>query len=273
LHYHIITKESAAGFRYGNFIRLWTIQFPGGTDIQTKEAFEDILEMTFTRALQTLAPSILQKYFGPCPQGQYAGVGLNIIPPLMQGRELAPRVRGDFCKLLEESPDLELREWPKLRALQQQHQPGASEKVMLATRLYPKLTAAGNIKALHDAIQGKGQFENVLSWQDNEKLPWIPLENEGEPFNVNTWFAGVSEWLVKSRSIAQESLAAPVGTAEASIGIVVDSVPCHDYGDNVYLPWGLKESGFTDTNSLIWISNFRKYKLIPGTFQVSSLAA
>jgi hypothetical protein len=254
-------------------LRLWIIQFPGGTDIQTKEAFENILEMTFTRAFQTLAPSILVRYFGPCPEGKYASVGLNIIPPLMQGRELAPTVRGQFCKLLEESVDQELKEWPTVRALQK-HQPKDSEKCMLATRFYPKLTQEEIIKTLHDAIQKEEQFANILSWQINEKIPWAHLEDEREPVNIKTWFGGVSDWLVKSNSITQGNLAVPIGTTEASIfGIVVDSVPCHDYGDNVFLPWGLKESGFTDTNSLIWISNFRKYKLIPGTFQVSPLSS
>ncbi|KAJ5587948.1 uncharacterized protein N7459_003713 [Penicillium hispanicum] len=119
LHYYMITKSSAAGFCHGNFIRLWLLEFPWKTEGAVRQVFENVLEMIFTHAFQTIWPSILEEYFGPSPENSYSNVGLNIIPPLMQGRELSPRVRGDFAKLLENSDDPEIREWPKVRAQQE----------------------------------------------------------------------------------------------------------------------------------------------------------
>ncbi|KAJ9490589.1 hypothetical protein VN97_g2662 [Penicillium thymicola] len=266
LHHHIVTKPSAAGYRYANFIRLWTIDFPSYTQSSTKEVFENVLEMSFTRAFQTLAPSILELYFGPCSEGSYSRLGLNIIPPLMQGRDLAPRVRGEFTKLLEGSTDPEIREWPIIRA-QQKHWPKASEKNLVEAQRCPRLTPEENTSALYTAIQSGNAFAEMVFWPSKERIPWAPLGSEIQPLDRKAWFEGVSNWILNGRCTKSEP-AIPVGTTVASIGIVLDSVPSHTYGE-VSLPWILRESGFTDTNSLIWFANFQKYKLIPGTFQVS----
>lgn len=67
----------------------------------------------------------------------------------------------------------------------------------------------------------------------------------------------------------------PVGTLNVPIGIVFGCVPSHEYtaydrfGSPVlqHLPWGLKESGFNESNSLIWSHNLQKFTLISGGFQ------
>ncbi|PYI10445.1 hypothetical protein BO78DRAFT_271589, partial [Aspergillus sclerotiicarbonarius CBS 121057] len=54
----------------------------------------------------------------------------------------------------------------------------------------------------------------------------------------------------------------PVGNIHAHIGIVLDHVlPGIKNEDSLFslLPWGIKESGFNPTNSLIWIHNLRSY--------------
>jgi hypothetical protein len=35
-------------------------------------------------------------------------MGLNIVPPLLQGRDLGPQIRHQFTKLVEQSPDPEI---------------------------------------------------------------------------------------------------------------------------------------------------------------------
>ncbi|KAJ5972114.1 uncharacterized protein N7479_002032 [Penicillium vulpinum] len=202
LHYHIVTNPSAAGYRYGNFIRL----------------------------------------------------------------ELAPRVRGEFTKLLEGSTDPEIREWPSIRA-QQKHQPNASAKNLVETQRCPRLSLEENINALYTAIQSGKEFAEMVFWPSKEKIPWAPHGSEIQPLDLKAWFEGVSNWLLKNHC-TKSDLAILVGTTVASVGIMLDSVPSHDYGE-ISLPWGLRESGFTDKNSLIWFASFQKYKLIPGTFQAS----
>ncbi|CAI7584214.1 unnamed protein product [Penicillium palitans] len=271
LHYHILTKPSAAGYRHGNFIRLWIIEFPPCTQISTKEAFENVLEMSFTRAFQTLAPSVLETYFGPCPEGSYSSLGLNVVPPLMQGRELAPRVRREFTKLLENSEDPEIREWPSIRA-QQKREPNASEENLVQAQRCPRLRREENIGALYTAVRRVIEFAEMDFWPTEEKVPWAPLDSQMQPLDLKAWFEVLSKEAALASGdnhYAKSDLAIPIGTTSASVGIVLDSVPSHMYGE-ISLPWGLRESGFSDTNSLIWFANFQKYKLIPGSFQVST---
>ncbi|KAJ5832016.1 hypothetical protein N7474_000327, partial [Penicillium riverlandense] len=253
LHYYIITKKPAADFRLANFIRLWVIESPWETDDLIIHAFENFLEMTFARAFQTMAPTILEEYFGPCPDGTYSNVGLNVVPPLMQGRELAPTVCGNFVKLLESSQDPEIREWPEVRAREQREfKPKASKGRITAVLT---LTPEQYINCLHDAIKTKPNTSGSIAWPAKEKVPWMPQRNEQGLVDLKTWYKRVSD-----KNICESNnLVAPVGTVAASIGIVLDSVPCHDYGNNIFLPWGLTESGFTQENSLIWIANFQKY--------------
>jgi hypothetical protein len=183
----------------------------------------------------------------------------------MQGRELSPRVRAEFTKLLEGSADSEIREWPSVRA-KQKHRPNASEKSLVETQRCPRFTAEENVNALYAAIQSGKEFGDMAFWPSKGKVPWTPLGSEIQPLDVKAWFENISNWILND-GCTKSDLAIPIGTTAASIGIMLDSVPTHTYGE-ISLPWGLRESGFTETNSLIWFTNFQKYKLIPGTFQV-----
>lgn len=63
----------------------------------------------------------------------------------------------------------------------------------------------------------------------------------------------------------------PVGTPNALVGIILDrSSPTNSYDDErVHLPYGIRESGFTESNSLIWTFDLRKFAYIPQTFQIA----
>lgn len=68
----------------------------------------------------------------------------------------------------------------------------------------------------------------------------------------------------------------PIGSSEASIGVVFETTPLHDYdesGQIVSIPWGLRESGLGASNSLIWPFDLRKFVHIPEGFQVRSFSA
>jgi hypothetical protein len=94
LHYYII--KSGKGLRSANFIRLWAIPFPPRRDGTVKLVFENFLEMVFCRAFQSLPAATLEQTFAPCPQGQYAGTGLNVISPLLQGIGLSTAPLHDY---------------------------------------------------------------------------------------------------------------------------------------------------------------------------------
>ncbi|KAL3456703.1 hypothetical protein BJX64DRAFT_293802 [Aspergillus heterothallicus] len=95
---HNFILNNSEGLRTADFIRLWTVVFPPRTD-----------------AFQSLPAATLEAVFGACPQGQYSGIGLNIVSPLLQGKHLSPQVRRHFTELLRRSPDPEIRQWPDIR--------------------------------------------------------------------------------------------------------------------------------------------------------------
>lgn len=85
-HYYILCHQSAAIPRQANFLRLWVLKLPGATDSLIRDAFENVMEMTFARVLQTPTPHILEEYFGPFPEINYPNGDLNIVLPLTQRR-------------------------------------------------------------------------------------------------------------------------------------------------------------------------------------------
>ncbi|KAB8219620.1 hypothetical protein BDV33DRAFT_191895 [Aspergillus novoparasiticus] len=72
LHYYIIAK--GAGHRAINFIKLWTLVWPDYINKHISMVFANILEMFMARCFQSLAPGILEEYFG---KAEYSGTGLN----------------------------------------------------------------------------------------------------------------------------------------------------------------------------------------------------
>jgi hypothetical protein len=72
--------------------------------------------MTMCRAFQSLPGDTSETYYGPIENGKlYSNLGLNIIPPVLQGLSLGPSVRKSFSLGLEISPDSDIKGWPKFR--------------------------------------------------------------------------------------------------------------------------------------------------------------
>ncbi|KAJ5172979.1 hypothetical protein N7492_005572 [Penicillium capsulatum] len=191
LHYYIITKSSAAGFRYDNFIR-WDI------DDSVSEAFENVLEMTFVRAFQSISPGILEEYFGPCPEGAYAKVGLNIVPPLIQGRELAPTVRRELTKLLETCDDPEINEWPNIRG-QQEMQPRTSKSHMTT---FLRFTPEQYLGFFYESIERHSGLAGTIRRQNKDKFPY-PMGTLGIRLHGGKliWFADFQKYKLISRTL------------------------------------------------------------------------
>jgi hypothetical protein len=265
LHYYIISNKPD---RYANFIRLWTIPFPPQTNSILMLGFENFLEMVMCRAFQCLPTSSLEEIFGPCPGplGQYSNIGLNAISPLLQGRSLSPYSRYKVVQLLSDSPDSEICAWTLYRN-NENYQPHESPEKLPVRRYMGK---EGYCSAFHQAISTSLNFENV---QASENI-WWPLEVH--TIDPQSWFRSTIAMLQQNNAIGTEAeMICPVGSPDGSIGIVFEATLLHDYNENgqVSLPWGLRESGFQASNSLIWPFNLRRYTGIPESFQVQSFTA
>jgi hypothetical protein len=124
-------------------------------------------------------------------------------------------------------------------------------------------------EALHQAIQQNSNLEQSppLSMEVDD---WA--QPEEEVVDIEAWFQMASSKLKEQNRAVETSFIHPVGSCEAAIGVIVDNTPFHEYtsgGRTVNLPWGLQESGFNQSNSLIWAYNFESYVQIPKTFQAA----
>ena len=82
----------------------------------SQAVFQNVLEMTMCRAFESLPGNILEAYFGPKEDGRpYSNLGLNILPPLLQGLSLSPSIRKSFSFNLETSTDPDINSWPNFR--------------------------------------------------------------------------------------------------------------------------------------------------------------
>ncbi|KAJ6020677.1 hypothetical protein N7540_006181 [Penicillium herquei] len=113
-------------------------------------------------------------------------------------------------------------------------------------------------------VEVLGNLEETLP-KNTDVIPWGSLLDN--PIDLKLWF----EETTSIFSDQARDFIYPAGTLEASIGIVFGCIPCHQYqtsdGNICNLPWGLKEVGFNDFNSLVWSYNLQNFKLIPETSQ------
>lgn len=241
---HYDTAHPCCG---ASFIRLWTVPFPPGIDGTTQLVFENFLEKIMCRSFQSLPAPILEEFFGPCPQGQYSKIGLNIMSPLLQGKEVGPVIRHKIVQFLEESPDPEIREWPTIRRHVKLKAGLSSEKDKLPIRR--PMDEKDYYAAIRHAIETSPHHRETLLVQTDDDI-WGPLE--GALLDVESWFQSTSAKFQQEHSSSDIEFVRPVGNSEASIGIILDLVPLHGYviaDKTVELPWGLWESGFEESNS------------------------
>ncbi|KAJ5151941.1 hypothetical protein N7492_010236 [Penicillium capsulatum] len=286
LHYWVI--RIGEGHRKANFIRLWQILFPPGIDDMVKLVNENFLEKVMCRAFESLPPSTLEEFFDPPsgPNGGFSGMGLNVVSPLYQGKSLGAILRHKISQKWDKSPDTDICQWSEARS---------------ATRNYtkwtpsarPMLTRRDHYGILRQAVLEKVPLKesfidiNQALPVDADQIPWGLLGEDLE--DPVSWFQKVKINFQEQKYLSSEideingrpdSFICPVGTSEASIGIVFGCVPSHGYKPNEdnepdvfhHLPWGMRESGLDQTNSLIWSANLQKFTLIPDNFQSRPLS-
>ncbi|KAE8367186.1 hypothetical protein BDV27DRAFT_155154 [Aspergillus caelatus] len=255
LHYYIINNDGECS-RHTKFIRLWTIPFPPRTDTIITLVLDNFLEMVICRAFQSLPVSSLEEIFGPCPEGQYFEIGLDVISPLLQGRFLSPFSRHKVVQLLSDSPDHEIREWALHRN---------SENHQLRRTLN-----SGELPA----ISTSSSLEEAPLIQASEHI-WGPLQVH--IIDPQSWFRSTIAKLQQNDSTigAGVDMISPIGSSEASIGIAFEPTPLHNYdksGQAISIPWGLREGGFRASNSLIWPFDLQRYTYMSESYQVQSFS-
>ncbi|CAG8321667.1 unnamed protein product [Penicillium salamii] len=245
------------------------------------------------RAFHSLQPSTLEELFGPCPDdgGEYSGMGLNVVSPLYQGKPIGTMARHALSQQWDNSPDPDISGWSSFRKAHRKKQSkwSPSERRPFTPREYYSILQ----EAISKSCIGNYHLDiNQMLPPDTDSIPWGDLGEE-EPSDTDSWFettmANLQEQMnnlptaeeVNSPDKATPNdFIRPVGTSNASIGLVFGSVPSHPYKANdgskspesYHLPWGLKESGFDQSNSLIWSYNLQKFALIPGEFQSRPLS-
>ncbi|CAG8120048.1 unnamed protein product [Penicillium olsonii] len=284
LHYWIIARGEQ---RVANFIRLWAIPFPPNALGLVKEAFENFLETVMCRAFHSLPPSALEELFGPCldDEGRYSGMGLNVVSPLYQGKLGIPGLRA-IIQQCDNLPDPDIWAWSALRKVnrKQQSKWSPSARHSFTKKDYYNILR----EATSGSLIGNHPFDiNQCLPPEADLIPWGELDPK-EPQDTGCWFKTTISNLQEQMTVLSTSeedtpldtstpneFIRPVGTSDVPIGIVFGCVPSHEYtthhgsGSPVlhHLPWGLKESEFDESNSLIWSYNLQKFTLIPGGFQ------
>lgn len=170
LHYHII--NSGQGSRHANFIRLWTILFPPRIDSMIMLVFEIFWRWSCAEPFNLFLRRVWTR-FGPCPEGQYSGIGLNVMSPLLQGRSLSPYSRHKIVQLLSDSPDHEIREWALHHNSENHQSCRTSNSEQLPVRRYTG--KEGYYSAFFQAIDTSLSLEEVPMTQASENF-WGPLE-------------------------------------------------------------------------------------------------
>ncbi|KUL81541.1 hypothetical protein ZTR_10064 [Talaromyces verruculosus] len=226
LHYHVSSRGN--GYHHPHFIQLW------------KTGHDEIGEF-YDQTLLTLSlpPTVLQEYFELANIQQSTMLGLNIVPPLYQTVSLGQEVRRTFMILCEESVDQDIKDWPNVRTTQQKKywDPAKTPRV---------ITSEDYVEAMERAVE-KNQHLRTCN---------LKITDQGTPSsrksdNIEEWFAALGNGLEMLSDKTPQQI--PFGTLEAKIGVIFNQVYRKETEDGATgLPYGIRQSGFNETNVLAW---------------------
>ncbi|KAL2802880.1 hypothetical protein BJX63DRAFT_437470 [Aspergillus granulosus] len=223
---HIFIIHQGNGRRAMNFLKLWTIHDLDSMDEESAIILPNILEMTMCVAFQSLPQQVLETFFGPpaSPDHHYAGVGLNVLCPLYQGMNSAIKVRQETIAYLESSPDPQIVKYPTFRAKSRR----------------PNVT-----------VQGWKGDKNMETWKEYIQLfrSAVGIVGNGEDL-FDAPATPTTELLTSSHQAAKKKLSTAI--ADITGENIHEGFPVEDS-----VPWGIRETGFTDKNCLMWFSDPR----------------
>lgn len=239
LHYYVIAQGQ--GCQAANWLKLWEVPKDTQLSCTSRAVALNVLEMKMCCAFQSLPGSILETYYGPSEEGKpYSNLGLNIIPPVLQGLSLGPSVRKCFSLGLEKSSDPDIIGWPQFR-----YEYGKLAEKPNINFQRPLLRSSEFYARFQDAIQ---HLQLSQSFRGNESLPHSALNNS-ELLNQ----------LKKDLEPIGLPWVQPNGNFEALVGFVLEDFLDAESEDSsntkISIPRQFQDSGWNMTNSLTWAAN------------------
>lgn len=229
LHYFI--PWIGNGYRSANFIKLWELKPDSYTEYE-REAVADILETLFCLFFQTISEPLLLS--GHCQPQSGSSFGLNVVPPLYQHQRITQSEKAPFTFSVSKSTDPQVKAWADRRRPRQSRR-----------RDYSKMprTKDDYTEALKNTISDVNIFGRVES-----------SLNSG---SHNT---------LSQEDFEDEILNPPYGNFDAPIAFVLDHpVSFHDPESSAStdIPWALQQSGFNQSNALVWTFDFGNFAPSP----------
>lgn len=239
LHYYVTAQGQ--GYRAANWLKLWEVPEDNRLSSTFRAVALNILEMTMCSAFQSLPGSTLEIYFGPNKDEKpYSNLGLNIIPPVLQGLSLGPSVRKCFSLGLEKSADPDINGWPQFR-----HEYGKKAEKSNINFQRPLLRSA----EFHARFQGAIQHLQInQSFCGSECLSQPALNN----FEL-------LDQLKRDLEPIGHPWVQPNGNFQALVGFVLeDSLDTESKNlsnPTISIPRQFQDSGWNMGNSLTWAAN------------------
>lgn len=239
LHYYVIAQGQ--GYRAANWLKLWEVPRDTQLSCTSRAVALNVLEMTMCRAFQSLPGSSLEAYYGPSADGKpYSNLGLNIIPPVLQGLSLGPSVRKSFSLGLEKSLDPDINGWTQFR-----YEYGKKAEKFNINFRHPLMRSSEFHARFQDAIQ---HLQLSQSFCGNESPPHSALTN----------FELLSQLKEDLQPICLPWVP-PNGNLEALVGFALedflDAESEHSGNTKISIPRQFQDSGWNVTNSLTWAAN------------------
>lgn len=257
LHYFLLAKGE--GNRNSCFLKLWdSPACPWSSETWSSEQikkewdafFANILEMAFCYVFQSLPADTLETYFGPsdCPDG-YAGIGLNVISPLLQNIALDQATRNWYTLSVIQSRDADIQIWNYYR--QSQNRKAIDPSTLART---PTLTVS--------------QCQDILKKSFGQDEAWLStfldtsLEADAQAWGL--WKQECVTALGPHQSTRGHDILFPYGELEtARIGFIFDDAYIWCQQDEattssqcMRVPQVLQQLGFNARNCLIWNCGF-----------------
>lgn len=238
--------------RQMNFIRLWDVEMIDTDTSQTFELLEDLLEMLFALAFQSLPRPTLERFLG---FQDFSLRGLNVVSPLLQSIALSETERSEARQWLMMSESSESREFSDSRSKARRRQGNSTLRPSARIPKHREIEGAFDdaISAFSPSWSAINEpvIESSKGSHDESERPTVRTARE----------ENVSKYL-QERKIMKHLWAFPFGSMDARIGMILDFDICSfddkEAGDSQrFFPKVLETIGFRETNCLIWTFNFQ----------------
>lgn len=203
----------------------------------------------------SLPEATLQRFFKLESEKQtFSNLGLNIVPPLVQGAHLSPLLKNVYNQPIQNSPDPEIRAWTKGREAENR---GKDKSLREPSQ---RMGKEGYIRAVENAINDSNWKGIAFDWKNMLVLPRSSVEIKPQLIYC--------EEAIRNYTGNDVLLANPFGTLSARVCLILDHdltsvcwpMPISESREvSTDLPLFLKEAGFTEFNCVIWRYSHRNY--------------